>query len=674
MLKQVLSITGLLEVSGARAGLALGATFVVAAIAVLQVAAALGAAAKAPPAPGENPKRDLEAIKAARAADGVLRLPTVVSVEEALHNTQFDEIIKPVRNVPLSVEDAKRLKEAKKAAEERRADDALALRDAMQDTTAAKLVDWLVLRKGDGQIGDYRRFLDANPTWPNRWLIIQHLEEKLLKLNDAKQTLAAFKTIEPETAVGQLALAVALAKSGKKQEARKIASKAWREGEFPSSKLKSLARHQAGDLIDASDIAFRDKAKKTNPDSKWRKIRSNAYDAMKAKKFKKAYAIVKTAKGLSVNPRKERSFLLGWLSLRYLGDPETAKLHFKAMRKDADGPLSRSKSAYWLGRAYEATGDSGEAEKHYRDAFAKQFDTFHAHLARQRLNPKPLVIDIKSPQEPTEEQTKRFLSLDTVKAAVMADKAGLGRSITRPFLANLGNVFNSEAEVALTAHLARALGDTQQSVRIGKSGIARGMNLIYYAYPLHAFPEYKPLRKPPEPAFMLSVARQETEFNASIVSRAGARGILQVMPITARHVCRDYKIKCNIKRLLTDRSYNTKISSAYIADRMAEFRGSYVLGLAGYNAGPGRARQWIRQIGDPRDGRIDEVDWIERIPFWETRKYVAKVLSNIQMYRARLGESSPLRLRQDLMRAKSHKRADKLFAPGSKALRLSSGR
>jgi soluble lytic murein transglycosylase len=183
------------------------------------------------------------------------------------------------------------------------------------------------------------------------------------------------------------------------------------------------------------------------------------------------------------------------------------------------------------------------------------------------------------------------------------------------------------------------------------------MNLIYYAYPLHAFPEYKPLRKPPEDAFLLSVARQESEFNTQTVSRAGARGILQVMPITARHVCRDYNLRCDIKRLLTDESYNTMISSAYIADRMAEFRGSYVLGLAGYNAGPGRARQWIRQYGDPRDNRIDVVDWIERIPFWETRKYVAKVLSNIQMYRARLGEKTPLRLEQDMLRAKSSRRA-----------------
>jgi soluble lytic murein transglycosylase len=210
----------------------------------------------------------------------------------------------------------------------------------------------------------------------------------------------------------------------------------------------------------------------------------------------------------------------------------------------------------------------------------------------------------------------------------------------------------------MVAHLAEALGDTQMAVRIGKAAIARGLNLIVYSYPVHAFPAYSPLRDPPEAALMLGIARQESEFNPEIVSGAGARGILQVMPITARHVCRDYKLKCDIKRLLTDPSYNTMISSAYIADRMGEFDGSYVLGIAGYNAGPGRARQWIGEFGDPRDPSVDPEDWIHRIPFEETRDYVQKVLSNLQVYRARLGVGpSELRIAEDLVRARRVKAA-----------------
>ncbi len=196
----------------------------------------------------------------------------------------------------------------------------------------------------------------------------------------------------------------------------------------------------------------------------------------------------------------------------------------------------------------------------------------------------------------------------------------------------------------MLSHLAEALGDTQWSIRIGKAGIARNMNLVYYAYPVHKLPGYTPLRGPAETALLLGVARQEGEFNHSTLSTAGARGILQVMPITARHVCRDYKLKCDIPRLMKDAAYNTMMASAYISDRMDEFDGSYVLTLAGYNAGPGRTREWIREFGDPRNPNVDPIDWIHRIPFEETREYVQRVLSNIQMYRARLGEQAAVRL------------------------------
>ncbi len=177
------------------------------------------------------------------------------------------------------------------------------------------------------------------------------------------------------------------------------------------------------------------------------------------------------------------------------------------------------------------------------------------------------------------------------------------------------------------------------ALRVGKTAIARNMNLFAYAYPVHPFPEYTPLRKSPERALLLAIARQESEFNPEIISHAGARGLLQVMPITARHICRDHKIKCDIPRLTTDTSYNAMIASAYLGDRKEEFSGSYVLTLAGYNAG-----------GDPRKDGIDPIDWIETIPFEETREYVKKVLSNVQMYRARLGDPTPVRLVSDLTR------------------------
>ncbi len=389
-----------------------------------------------------------------------------------------------------------------------------------------------------------------------------------------------------------------------------------------------------------------------SPDDWWIERRANAYEALKANKPKLAYELVREAGPLGANPAKDQAFMAGWLALRYLKDTKAAERHFLAMNKSADGPLSRAKARYWLGRTAEARGDKAAANEFYRQALADP-DTFHALLARQKLEPGRLAITTSPPAEPTADEIKRFVSLDAAKAVVIAKSAGLDISIPRSFLVQLRQYAKTEGESAMVAHLAEAIGDTQSAVRAAKYAIARGQNLYYYAYPVHPFPAYKPLRKPPETAFLLGLARQETEFNTLIVSGAGAKGLLQVMTVTAKHVCQDYKIKCDINRLLTDPSYNAMMASAYVGDRMEEFSGSYILTLAGYNAGPGRARQWIREFGDPRNPKVDPIDWIERIPIQETREYVAKVLANIQIYRARLGEeAAALRLEEDLNRAR----------------------
>ena len=388
-----------------------------------------------------------------------------------------------------------------------------------------------------------------------------------------------------------------------------------------------------------------DPDKLVSPDDWWMERRAAAYAALRADKPGIAYAIVRDPGPLSVNPLKDATFMAGWLALRYLDDAKAALAHFEASRGAADGPLTQSRADYWLGRTHEALGRRDEAGKHYANA-AKLFDTFHGQLARHKIGSP--VLGANLPAVPTAEEVSRFSELDAVKAIMLAMNANLDRSIVRMLLGHLRYHLKTEGEVALLAQLAEALGDTQMVVRIGKTAIARGMNLVVYAYPVHPFPAYKALRAPPETAMLLGIARQESEFNSAIVSTAGARGLLQVMPITAQHICRDHKVKCDIPRLLTDNSYNAMIASAYIGDRMAEFGGNYVLTLAGYNAGPGRAREWIRAFGDPRHPKVDPIDWIESIPIEETREYVKKVLANIQVYRARLGEAQALRLNQDL--------------------------
>ncbi len=412
-----------------------------------------------------------------------------------------------------------------------------------------------------------------------------------------------------------------------------------RSGRIDEARSLLAAAHAAPQLL-------------VSPDEWWEERRLVAYELLKAGHAKSAYELVRLPAPLSVNPLKDQTFMAGWLASRYLADFKAAFEQFTLMRKAADGPLSRAKSDYWLARTATALKDEALTERHYRSS-AENFDTFYGQLSRQLLDRKASGIKVVPPEMPSAAEAESFVNGDATRAVVVARKAGLDLTVTRAFLNHFRNTLKAEGEMAMAAHLADALGDTQMAVRIGKHAIARGQNLVYYAYPLHAFPRYQPLRPAPETAMLLAIARQESEFNPGTVSGAGARGLLQVMPVTARHVCRDYKLKCELDKLNSDSSYNAKLASAYIGDRMQEFQGSYVLAIAGYNAGPGRARQWVREFGDPRDAKVDPVDWINRIPFEETREYVQKVMSNIQIYRARLGEeTTALRLIQDLARAR----------------------
>ncbi|MEQ1710946.1 MAG: lytic transglycosylase domain-containing protein [Hyphomicrobium sp.] len=706
--------------------------------------AAANRAPAAKPSPAVLPQPDA-------AKGNAVPKPIAATKSEAAYIADIDKAIAPARATDISTADAVRIRDAVAAIGNRNLPKAIEIQAQVTDPIGRKLIDWARLRAGYGDPASYRTFLDANPTWPDRTLITQRLEDAVFAQGGSRASVRAMLGPgDPITAAGWAAVAAAHLADGDAAKAKSIAAKTWREVPVPAGvetafldrfkgllteadhkwrldrllmdesrwqgersqravvvrrlipllsapeQAKAQARlavylraSDAKKLIDALPAetaagtaaqdwgltlsriqalrrskqhaaaakamlsAPTDQASIVSPDDWWNERQANAYEALEAGNPKLAYELVSDAGALTVNPLKEQSFMAGWLAFRRLDDTANAARHFAAMRKAADGPLSRAKAEYWLARVAEKQGDKDKANEHYRRA-AAETDTFHGQLARLKLEPGRRPITLKPPAMANAEQIGRFNGLDSVKAAVIARKAGLDLPVVRAFLNHLRTVMESEAEVAMVAHLAEALGDTQAAVRIAKSAVARGQNLMIYAYPVHPFPAYTALRPPPEAALLLGIARQESEFNTRTVSGAGAQGLLQVMPITARHVCRDYKIKCDIPRLLTDMAYNTSLASAYIADRMAEFQGSYVLAIAGYNAGPGRARQWIRQFGDPRDPKVDVVDWIERIPFEETRDYVGKVLSNVQIYRARLGEEAiALRLHEDLARAKA---------------------
>ncbi len=379
------------------------------------------------------------------------------------------------------------------------------------------------------------------------------------------------------------------------------------------------------------------------PDSDWETRKDIAFKLIRAKDYERAYAAVKTARPDDINARKRSSFVAGWLALQYLKKPKVALAHFRERMEASDGPLSKAKSHYWLGRAHRAAGRDQEAEEAFKAA-SEFRDTFHGALARVARRPAVRSLTLPLPELPTDEDVANFKGRDVIKAAIIADKAGLSRGRVRGLFGELTWRVKSPGEIILAAELAEQLGDGQIAVRAGKAGVARGYPHYIYSYPIHRLPSFDPLRPPPNAELLLAIARQESEFNTKIVSRVGARGVLQVMPITARHVCRNYRLKCEIKRLLSDDSYNARIAAAYIAEQSQVVRGNTILTLTSYNAGPGRTRQWLRERGDPRSANVNPLDWVYKIPFDETRLYVQKVMSNMQVYRARLGVEDPVQV------------------------------
>jgi soluble lytic murein transglycosylase len=189
---------------------------------------------------------------------------------------------------------------------------------------------------------------------------------------------------------------------------------------------------------------------------------------------------------------------------------------------------------------------------------------------------------------------------------------------------------------------------------LGKAALGRGLPLEHYAFPAIGIPDYKPIGPAIERAVVYAIARQESTFNPKTVSSARAMGLMQVTPEAGRYVAKKFGASFDEKRLLGDQTYNVQLGAAELGDLYVDYRGSHILTFAGYNAGRGRVKEWIAKYGDPRDSSVDAIDWVERIPFSETRNYVQRVLENLQVYRVRFGGSSKLLIEADLHRGATH--------------------
>ncbi|MGH6892361.1 MAG: lytic transglycosylase domain-containing protein, partial [Dongiaceae bacterium] len=329
-------------------------------------------------------------------------------------------------------------------------------------------------------------------------------------------------------------------------------------------------------------------------------------------------------------------------ALRFLKDAPAAMRHFTSLYAGTTSIISQSRGAYWAGRAAEQTGDLAKAQDWYRTA-AKGMTSFYGQLAAARLN-EARELRLPGTPKPTAKEKALFDKRELVRVIRMLTALGEDDR-TRLFLAKLMELSSRPAEYQLIAALGVEINRKDFAVAVAKEARTRGVEMIDYLYPVIKLPS----GKNPEPALVLGVIRQESAFEVGAVSGAGARGLMQLLPGTARGVAKQAGIKYAQKRLTTDSIYNVTLGRAYLDELLDRFSGSYVLTAAAYNAGPSRVQEWITTYGNPRQRSVDAIDWIESIPFDETRNYVMRILENTQVYRARLNNGAAnLRIAQDL--------------------------
>ncbi len=370
--------------------------------------------------------------------------------------------------------------------------------------------------------------------------------------------------------------------------------------------------------------------------------RTYARRAMRAGDAELAYRIASSHFLPSGSNYADLEWLSGYLSLRKLGNAPRAVNHFQRFRQAIASPISMGRAGYWLGEAYVEAGEEGSAYQAFR--MGADFQTsFYGQLAASRIRATPDEL-LAGPEFPPDWTKAPFLAEDTVRAGVLFYFAG-EPARAKMFL----NLAASRLELGGRAAMAQLLLDLDEphiALRIAKGAATNGDVLPTPYYPLHGLAEFAE-SVPPELA--MAIARQESELNVAARSPVGALGLMQVMPATAKTVARGLGISYSARRLGADWQYNARIGTAYLAQMLARFDGSVLLAAAAYNAGPSRAERWIRDYGDPRLESVDAVDWIESIPFRETRNYVMRVLEAQFVYRARiLGQVGPLTLAAEL--------------------------
>jgi soluble lytic murein transglycosylase len=341
--------------------------------------------------------------------------------------------------------------------------------------------------------------------------------------------------------------------------------------------------------------------------------------------------------------KTEAEFTAGWIALRFLKDPALAAQHFARIGVGSANPTALARAGYWQGRAAEAAGRGQEARAAYGRA-AEQSTSYYGQLARAKLGLPQLELN----GVPRSRGADRLEIVRAVQLLYELDE----REIAIPIFSDMGENGDPEA-VAGLGELTARYHDARGMLLLGKAALNRGLPFDHYAYPVVGIPSFKQLGPEVEPSVVYSIARQESAFNPAVVSPAQAYGLMQVTPDAGRYVCKRAGVSFDLQRMKTDSVYNAMLGAAELGGLLEDYRGSYILTFAGYNAGRGSVKKWIERYGDPRDPKVDAVDWVELIPFSETRNYVQRIMENLQVYRARFGGGTKLQIEADLHRGAS---------------------
>jgi soluble lytic murein transglycosylase len=373
-------------------------------------------------------------------------------------------------------------------------------------------------------------------------------------------------------------------------------------------------------------------------DEWWRQRRILARKLLDQGKFQTAYDVVRdAAPPANEYYRADFHFMTGWIALRYLNDPLTARAHFAHIDDGASNPIVLARANYWRGRAAEAIGENDEMRASY-EAAARHPTAYYGQLAREKLGLDK--IELRLPLQPDPVNVPATLD-ELVRAADMLYTLG-ERDVVLYFVTDLAEQSVDVAALVALGELTGRRNDPRAMLQIGKAALGRGLALDPYAFPTIGIPQHSPIGPQIDRSIIYSVARTESAFDQRDKSAANAVGLMQVTPEAGRDTAKRFGVSYDWERMVSDPVYNTQMGAAELSALLQEYKGCHIMTFAGYNAGRGRVRDWVKQYGDPRDPNVDAIDWVERIPFAETRNYVQRVMENLQVYRVRFDTGAPL--------------------------------